>query len=177
MSWIGKIVNRFIENNVREVVTEIYAGHTRISGMIQPPGFDSSPIDGDQGVSIEIKRSNKSITVGVYPDAKAKAGEARVYARDADGNLLSEIYLDENGKVLIESSLGGAMEQSVLGESLRDQIQIIADQLAQLKDDFTNWMPLANDGGGALQAMVLANFCLTPDPDLSDVLSDGVENN
>jgi len=99
MGMIGKILRSFIEDDIREVVTEIYEGFPKTSRQILPPGIDSAPLPDDQGVIISIDGTEgKTVQIGVYTDPSVQAGEIRIYSRDSDGAIKAELHLRPDGK-------------------------------------------------------------------------------
>ena len=105
MGLIGRIVQSVIENNLRQIQTEIYQGYIKKSWQINPPGMDSVPIADDQGVVILIEQTQgKSISIGVYPDTQAEAGEVRFYSRNSAGVEQSFLWLKADGTIDINGS-------------------------------------------------------------------------
>lgn len=140
MGFIGKIVNQVIGESVREIVTEIIKNYTRVSVQACPPGIDGAPCSDDQGISMILSGSNKSINIGVYPDASALPGELRLYGRAANGTLKSLIHFKNDGKITVEadglisfeSALAGALEKTVLGETLKTKLDAILDGIVAI---------------------------------------------
>jgi hypothetical protein len=75
-----------------------------------PPGIDALPLPGDEAVVEEAEGAGEG-TVAKYQDlrnkSKAKGGEVRLYARDANGELVAEIWAQGNGDVEIKSIKAG----------------------------------------------------------------------
>lgn len=69
-------------------------------------GNDSQPLPDDKVVLIEIKRTGGKVVVG-YLDPKkqqkAKAGEKRLYARDAEGEEISQVWLQNDGTITVNN--------------------------------------------------------------------------
>lgn len=176
MGFIGKIVNQLIGENVREIVTEVIKNYTRVSVQACPPGIDGAPCSDDQGISMIITGSNKSINIGVYPDAKANPGELRLYGRAADGTLKSLIYFKNDGKIVIEadglitfeSALAGSSEKTVLGETLKTKLDAILDGIVAIT---------VPTGVGPSGTPVNAATFTTIKAGLPAILSAGVKNN
>lgn len=99
---IGKILKALIKDNIREIITEVYTQNTIISNQVLPAGVDSSPLADDQGVIISIdKNLGKTVHVGIYPDPIAAPGEVRLYSRDENGTQKAEIYMTNDGSIII----------------------------------------------------------------------------
>jgi len=100
LGLIGKIISTLIDDNVREISTEVYKNYTKKSKQILPPGIDSSPIAGDQGVLIVIdSNAGKSVQVGVYSSPTAEPGEIRLYSRNDSGVQQGEIFIKKDGTI------------------------------------------------------------------------------
>ena len=70
-------------------------------------GDDAQPISGDYAATVSVQRTGGQVAVG-YVDIgnarKARPGEKRSYARAAGGNQVSEIWLRNDGTVMITSN-------------------------------------------------------------------------
>lgn len=176
MGFIGKIVNQVIGESVREIVTEVIKNYTRVSVQACSPGIDGAPCSDDQGISMILSGSNKSINIGVYPDAVSNPGELRLYGRAADGTLKSLMYFKNDGKIAIEaddlisveSALAGALEKTVLGETLKTKLDSILDAIVLIT---------VPTGVGPSGVPVNAATFTAIKATLSTILSVGVKNN
>lgn len=74
-----------------------------------PAGDDAHPLPGDTLIAIQTPRAGRADVVG-YVDTvnppKAEAGEKRVYARDASGAVVVEVWLKNTGEATIVNSSG-----------------------------------------------------------------------
>lgn len=68
--------------------------------------------------------------------------------------------------------LGEGSKKMVLGDTIKTEVQKMIDQIKQLRQDFSTWTPVPQDGGAALKAVISAGFALKPDADLADILSE-----
>jgi len=98
---------------------------------------------------------------GAFPLIIASLAQTLVYAID----------LQIQGKV----KLGDGGKKMVLGDTIKTEVQKMIDQIAQLRQDFASWTPVAQDGGAALKTVITAGFAAKPDADLSEILSDNHE--
>lgn len=105
MGILGRIISTAVEGFI-QVTCEIAPEFTQIARYIAPPGFESKPLPNDAGFMIPIGRSDgKHILIGVYPaSAETQDGEVRLYSRDADGNVVAQIRLFQDGEIFIENS-------------------------------------------------------------------------
>lgn len=73
------------------------------------PGDDSHPVPGDYPLLVEVPRTGGAVAVG-YLDPKnaqkAAQGEKRIYARDANGDTVVEMWLKADGTAVVSNSLG-----------------------------------------------------------------------
>lgn len=73
------------------------------------PGDDAHPLPGDYVAQIKIQRSGGAAVVGYLDpksDQKAQAGDKRTYARDTDGNSVAELWLKNDGAIVLENANG-----------------------------------------------------------------------
>lgn len=98
---------------------------------------------------------------GAFPLIIASLAQVLVYAID----------MQIKGKV----KLGDGGKKMVLGDTAKTEIQKLIDQIKQLRQDFSTWTPVPQDGGAALKAVISAGFALKPDADLSEILSNNHE--
>lgn len=75
-----------------------------------PPGVDARPLPGDT-VALQPSTGSGRMQAAGYADTrnegKAEAGEHRVYARDANGEVVAEVWVKGNGDVAIRSIKAG----------------------------------------------------------------------
>ena len=71
-----------------------------------PPGDDSQPLPKDTVILSKDTGTGRETAIG-YIDTKssqkAQAGEKRIYARDADGAEIAEVWIKNSGEVIILS--------------------------------------------------------------------------
>lgn len=73
------------------------------------PGDDSSPLPGDKVAGMPTQRSGSAIAVA-YLDLKnlmkAQPGDKRIYSRDSAGNQVAEVWLKNNGDIIVDNGEG-----------------------------------------------------------------------
>lgn len=78
-----------------------------------PPGVDGAPIPGIDYVALADGTGTGSRNAVGYLDpknaGKALAGEARLYSRDASGNIMAELWLKNDGSIVM-SNANGSMQ-------------------------------------------------------------------
>ncbi len=76
---------------------------------MQGAGDDSHPLPTDTAILVEVPRSRNFAAVG-YNDPSnaqtAQAGERRLYARNADGEQVAEVFLRNTGQVRVSNDNG-----------------------------------------------------------------------
>lgn len=87
------------------------------------PGDDAHPLPGDYVRVASVPQSGRAAVTG-YVDPnnqqKAQAGEKRIYARDADGVEVVEVWLKNDGTALVTNSNGSVTlspDGSILGQN------------------------------------------------------------
>lgn len=84
-------------------------GANALADHMAPPGDDSHPLPGDYVALVEQPQSGRFAAVG-YLDPRneqtAAAGERRLYSRNADGQRVAQVWLKNDGTVLLENGNG-----------------------------------------------------------------------
>ena len=68
----------------------------------QPAGDDAQPMSSDMGVEVPTRGAEQYVSMGFVDPRNAgitEAGEKRIYARDQDGNVVVDIYLQRDGSL------------------------------------------------------------------------------
>lgn len=82
------------------------------------PGDDSFPLPSDYAATTAVQSTGREIPVG-YADPlntpKAAEGEKRIYGRDSAGNGVNEVWLKNDGSVIVDNA-NGQIEIKVDGE-------------------------------------------------------------
>ncbi len=74
-----------------------------------PPGFDAAPLAEDFVVSVDIQGTGRTAAVGYVDGENAPAatpGEARVYARTANGAVVVSLFLRADGSATLQNGNG-----------------------------------------------------------------------
>lgn len=74
-----------------------------------PAGDDSHPLPGDYAVVSDASGTGRQSTVGYFDPLnapKAGPGEKRIYARNASGSAVVELWLKNSGEVIISNGSG-----------------------------------------------------------------------
>lgn len=104
MGLIGNI-KKVVIDVFLEVTSQTHIGFDQISRLINSPGIDSNPINGDNCCLFEVGSAGHTVTVGVFPSSlEAEQGEIRVHSRDENGDTKAFVHLYKDGKILLESA-------------------------------------------------------------------------
>jgi hypothetical protein len=89
---------------VSDVTINPGGGFNKTADNFPPTGDDAVPLNSDYAVSVDVKGRGRQAIVG-YLDPKnvpvAGAGEKRIYARDAAGDLIVEVHLKADGECVV----------------------------------------------------------------------------
>lgn len=88
--------------NVSDVKHDPGGGANETGEHFQAPNADCVPLPGDYAATVPVQRTGGEVPVG-FIDPKqnqtAKPGESRVYARDASGTEVAQVYVKNDGTV------------------------------------------------------------------------------
>lgn len=91
---------------IADVKVDLGGGDIRTVEQFGPAGDDSAPLPGDSAAVIDQSGTGRMSSVG-YQDPnstpKALQGEKRIYARDANGNVVAELWLQGDGSLAIDT--------------------------------------------------------------------------
>ncbi|MBX2906169.1 MAG: hypothetical protein KF744_09035 [Taibaiella sp.] len=109
-NYIGNFLSS-AKGVLRKVKVAVFGpGDVREVPQAAPFGIDSAPVKGMTGVYVGTEQMGKRAVVGYYngnglpEQAKAETGEVRLFATDASGNFVFNIWLRANGEVLVGDS-------------------------------------------------------------------------
>ena len=119
MGLIAKLISftRTTRNDakVSDVTVDTGGGYNVTCENFQPSGDDAQPLAGDYtALSSETGSGRASIVgyVDTINEPKALVGEKRIYARDASGAVVVEVWLKNTGDAVVSNANGSV----VLGE-------------------------------------------------------------
>lgn len=69
---------------------------------LQPHGDDAKPLPQDDGWSDRTSKNGNDVYLGAfdYENKIAEPGEKRIYARNADGDPVNQVYLKKDGEII-----------------------------------------------------------------------------
>ena len=105
-------------DKVSEVTVDPGGGDNISPDNYAPAGDDSRPLPEDLAVVVPIEGTGVGAVVGYLDpknDQKSGAGEVRRYARDSNGVSVAEIWLKNDGSVVISND-NGSVELKTNGE-------------------------------------------------------------
>lgn len=137
MSRINAVVSfkRSVEDgaNITEVVVDEGDGDTATVPFFQPIGEDSQPLPGDELVTVESSGSGAEVAVAgadIKNAGKAGKGEKRLYARDASGAVVAEVWLHSDGTVSLDQNPDDA---AAVASLVLDELNAVKAELTTLK--------------------------------------------
>jgi len=87
-------------------------GDNRTAQHFSDPGDDSVPLPGDFSAILEQAGTGRDSAVG-YVDPKnlqkSQAGDKRIYARDANGAQIVEVWLQNDGTATVQNATGSVV--------------------------------------------------------------------
>ena len=96
-------------DRVAEVVLDFGGGDRATAPVFSPAGVDSQPLADDYVAVAETDGSGEVAAVGYVDPANegtAAPGEFRIYARNADGDVVAEVHLQDDGAVVCVNASG-----------------------------------------------------------------------
>lgn len=146
-------------NIVNTISTEVTNGKRKVKvrrkgkfdiqsvSEVSPVGIDSNPVKSMRAVYMET--DGQPVILGyVNSDQLAETGEIRLYATDDDGVTQIFVWLKKDGTL----QLGGDADNAVRFSKLKEAFDELQQSVTTLKNVFSTWVPVPNDGGAALKA-------------------------
>lgn len=142
MGFIGKIIQHFLNDSIREVVTELQANYSKTSILILPPGIDACPILGDQAtltgfdkqVGLYIDDAGHSAIIGVIPPGLVNEGEIKILSRDiATGQEMASFYFKADGAMDLISSTDKLITLKNTVESFKTILDDLIEEIKAIK--------------------------------------------
>lgn len=146
-----KTISSEIDNLNRRVIKFLRLGKEDFQTSLQvaPHGIDSNPVRDMVAIYGESSQKGKTVIIGyLNREMLAVPGETRVYSTDSTGALKGFIWLKSDGTY----HFGGDADNLVRFSKLKEVVDELQNDLTTLKQVFTNWVPVPNDGGAALKS-------------------------
>lgn len=110
MGLIAKVID-FVRSSrndakVSDVKTDPGGGAVQTNEHFQPPGVDAHPLPSDFVLLVSIQGAGRYSAAGYLDplnEQTAQAGEHRTYARAEDGTQVAQIWLKNDGTILINN--------------------------------------------------------------------------
>lgn len=103
------LIGRVIEFGKRIARFDVGGGEELTARQFLAAGEDSQPLPTDRVALLRIPGAKRMIAVGYWDmnlgDGLALAGERRLYARDANGEPVCQLWLRNDGSVLIDNEM------------------------------------------------------------------------
>jgi hypothetical protein len=145
-----KVISAEFNSIKQRVVKILRYGKSDIQTGLEsgPYGLDSNPIKDMIAVYGKTESKGQTIIVGyLNKNQLAATGEFRTFSTDADGNLKFYIWQKADGTC----EIGGNTDFMVRFNKANEVVQELQDDITALKQAFTTWVPVVNDGGAALK--------------------------
>lgn len=150
MLYVVKVLSTELDNLKRRVVKFLRFGKRDVQTSLEcaPFGIDSSPIKDMVAIYAETAEKGKTVLVGyINRNQLAAPGETRLYATNANGEVQTFIWLRSDGTV----EIGGGDDFLLRFSKTKEVVDELQADINALKQAFTNWVPVPNDGGNALK--------------------------
>lgn len=133
------------------------------------PGIDSVPLKDDIALYDTSDVSGENFIVGfLVKNRKAEKGEVRFFALDENAAEKIYLWLKNNGEI----HFGGDTDNLIRYKQTADSINELKDDVNNLKNIFSTWVPAAGDGGAALKAALGPYFATPLQQDISSAKID-----
>lgn len=148
------------------IKTVVAGNDVRTRMQVMPHGFESVPVKMAKAVTVETLSSNV-VSIGViHREIDLKTGEARFFATDLDGNMISSIHANDSGEININAGVDFAVKYNELKREF--------DKLVQKVNDLANYTathvhPIAGvtPGSGSVTSAISATSVSITDADIS----------
>lgn len=109
-------------------IKTIVAGNdVRTRMQVMPHGFESIPVKMAKAVTVETLSSNV-VSIGIiHREIDLKTGEARFFATDLDGNMISSIHANESGEMVVNGGIDYAVKYNELKREFDKLVQKVND--------------------------------------------------
>ncbi len=134
---------------------------------------DVEPLNGDApilGVKLKAREDSEPDGIVVFPTVGSDVVVGFSEGNDVDAFVL--VFSDFDQMVID----GGENEGIVKLPVLRDEIAKINNFLIQIKQGFTSWVPVPNDGGAALKGIMTSALGNVQTADLSQAGNDKIKH-
>lgn len=144
-----KVVSSLVKSGLRYIKFLRYGPNdVQQAQQIAAFGDDSNPPKGWFAVYAETATKGKPVVIGYFNKNQiAAVGEKRIFSTNSDGEVEFYIHMKANGTC----EVGGSADNMVRFSKLKESVDELKNDLTTLKNVFTAWVPVPNDGGAALK--------------------------
>jgi len=157
MNSLVKVISSSIDSLNRRLVKFFANGPDDVQESIQaaPFGIDSNPIKDMVAIQAQTSERGKDYVIGyLNKDMLAKPGETRLFSVNSSGELQAWVWLKNDGTIEILGSDDNLMKYAQSAATIKE----IQDDISALKQAFSTWVPVPQDGGAALKAAAASWF-------------------
>tara|TARA_R110001599_G_scaffold258393_3_gene458667 strand:+ start:841 stop:1365 length:525 start_codon:yes stop_codon:yes gene_type:complete len=152
--YIVKVISTRI-SEARRLIKFLRRGRSDVKENFEasPFGLDSNPVENTVALYSDTSVNGQSVVIGYVGTNKiADVGEFRTFATDSNGNEVFYTYLKNDGTM----ELGGDADNLARYGQIEASVNELKDSVAELKNIFSAWTPVPQDGGTALQLSALS---------------------
>lgn len=158
MAMIGHIKEVSIEDGQITAIVETGTGQAVTARVMAASGAEFYPLPGDS-VLCHKAGQEWDVSAVIHGDASAGPGEGIIFSRDESGEVVANIHLKADGKVIVKSTTGVEIGNASDFVAMSAKVDALWETLWEM---FTAWSPLANDGGAALKTQFQSSFQSKP---------------
>lgn len=132
MNIITKLISTAIEKGVRIAkVLRLGDDDVQTAQDAAPWGIDGNPLPDTLAVYAETLDKGAPVIVGyINEEQLAGVGELRTYATDSEGNVVTHVWLKNDGTMELGGNVDNAVRYGPLNDELQNLITFLNQQLA-----------------------------------------------
>ena len=111
MGRLAQVIS-YIVGAVNKLKVNMGGGNEAQVEIITPAGYESKPLKNDRSFVVESRRTGNYKHIGIQSGKGSnslKDGEARVFSRDADGNIIASVTVFNDGDLLVGNANGSLL--------------------------------------------------------------------
>lgn len=148
------------------IKTVIAGNDVRTRMQVLPHGFESVPVKGAKSVSVDTMSSN-TVSIGIiHREIDLKTGEARFFATDMDGNMISSIYANTSGEFVVNAGIDFAVKYNELKREF-DKLVLKVNELSAYTAVHTHQVNGVLVGPTSITSAISATSVSATDADIS----------
>lgn len=153
MLSVVEVLSASFDSGKRRLIKLLRMGREDIQECVQssPAGVDSSPVKNMRAIYGSTTERGKNYVIGyLQKEQLAESGETRIFSVNDSGELKAWMWFKKDGTIEVLGDDDNLVKYSQTEASINE----LKDSLTELKQIFTSWTPVPNDGGAALKTSV-----------------------